>query len=553
MSTTNRMTIEIGAKDMASRVLRTFRGTLHEVFVVAAGNMVASGVKRMLEGLGEWISDAIGAEQANMRLDAALRGLGSYTPQLAQRYRDLAEALHNETGASHENLKQMIAMLATLGVAPEKMAEAGRAVKALESLNRDGALAMVAVARAMEGDLTAFERFAPEVREAHTIMEKVAAANRLIAAGYQQQRDRLQTVGGAWAELKERMADARKDIILSVLEGSKLGQTLNEMQVRLGELLASEGFEGFKENIKETAAYARDIMVALTTKGGFTQTASALGDVILSALMDGADYLGKKISNAFGNKLDSFDPRLAGASRFWGARAGGASVADSVDAMSRGRNDSENSFTRTKEARDRLTKAIEDTAKQAEKEPEISEEITRQELARADELHRQWLHRHDKEKFVDEKLVQARADRAKAEDDMTKAAKREAELTKDIADAREREAMESARTRADLAKSRADSLWAEYTDPELRAKNEEARTRRAEAEAEFARRSSALTRKLESYSTFGHKLTGEEQRVKDLMDARSEQQAAQSALEKIEANTSGLAKKLSELVALKGG
>ena len=295
--------LTLSAKDLASGVIgRVKMSTI--ALGTAVGNLATKMLTGAINGIRGWINEALEAEKANVMLDAALRGVGSYTPELSKRFRDLAGAIQDETGASDEAVKSTIAQLTTMGVAADQMDKAARAVQALASLGRDGAQSMVAVARALEGDITGFNRLAPSVRTATTLTEKYEAANQLLAAGYAQQQATLQTVGGAWEALKGRIGDAREDIIGAIFEGTKIGTTFNEAQAAVGKFLASDSFQNFTNALRDGAAYAKDILKALTSgNGGFSETAGAIGSVILAALQDGAHYVYDQIKAAFAGTL----------------------------------------------------------------------------------------------------------------------------------------------------------------------------------------------------------------------------------------------------------
>lgn len=330
--------LTLSAKDLAS-------GTIHKVRVstialgTAIGNLSAKLVTGAINGIRGWINEALEAEKANVMVGAALRGVGAYTPELEKQFLNLASAIQDETGASDEAVKANIAMLTTMGVATDKMGQAARAVQALASLGRDGAQAMVAVARALEGDISGFERLAPKVRAATTLAEKYEAANQLIAAGYEQQKASLQTVGGAWSALSGRLGDAREAIIGAVFEGTKIGTTFNDAQAAVGKFLASDSFQNFTNALRDGSAYAKDILKSLTSGGGgFGETAGAIGGVILAALKDGAVYVAGAIKDALGStktgKVAGWLGRrvddLGAGSRVIGALSAGASMSDAA-------------------------------------------------------------------------------------------------------------------------------------------------------------------------------------------------------------------------------
>ena len=294
----DKITLEIGAKDLASGVFgRVTKASM--AFGVAMGNLASKAITAGINGLRRWINEALEAEKANVMLDAALRGTGRYTPVLAAQFRDLANAIQDETGASDESAKANIALLTTLGVAPDKMSTAARGMQALTALNIEGSMAARALARALEGDFAGFDRLSPAVRLATTDQEKALAISNLLKAGYEQQRATLQTVGGAWAALKGRLGDAREDLIGAIFEGLNLGKTFDSMQAKVGAFLKSESFKGITDRLRESAAFAKDIFSALTTKGTASESFSLIGDLIVAAFYDGSKIVGNAILNGF--------------------------------------------------------------------------------------------------------------------------------------------------------------------------------------------------------------------------------------------------------------
>ena len=159
-------------------------------------------------------------------------------------------------------------------------------------------MAARAVAHAIDGDLEAFNRLSPAVRNATTDQEKALAINALVASGFEQQQANLRTVGGAWSALQGRMGDFREAVIGAVFEGLKLGNTFNDAQAKVGAFLKSDSFNSLTERIREMAALAKDIFTAST--GDFGGTMKAIGQVIFAALSDGADVAAEKIASALG-------------------------------------------------------------------------------------------------------------------------------------------------------------------------------------------------------------------------------------------------------------
>ncbi len=377
---TNKLMIEIGAKDMASKVFKNLSAST-VAFGVALGNLASKAITAGINGLRRWVDEALEAEKANVMLDASLRGIGQYTPQLAKQYRDLANAIQDETGASDEAGKANIALLASLGVMPENMAAAARGVQALNSLNVEGSMAAKAMARALDGDMSGFDRLSAAVRSATTDQEKAVEIGKFLQAGYEQQKASLQTVGGAWQALKGRIGDAREDMLGAIFEGLQLGKTFDGMQSSLGAFLKSDTFKNFTARLRDGAAYAVSIGKALSAKGGASEVFGELGNVILAALQDGADYLAKKISGALGG--NALSTAALGAKGFLkGLFAGdvqgtmGSALGDSIaNSFGSGENRLDAAIAKLKSAITKNATVVEESASVAEDVLNIEDEI----------------------------------------------------------------------------------------------------------------------------------------------------------------------------------
>ena len=60
---------------------------------VAVGNLASKMISGAVNGVRRWIDEALEAERANVMLDAALRGTGQYTDEVARKMKDLAGAI----------------------------------------------------------------------------------------------------------------------------------------------------------------------------------------------------------------------------------------------------------------------------------------------------------------------------------------------------------------------------------------------------------------------------------------------------------------------------
>ena len=290
--------VTISAKDLASGVIQKVSART-VALGVAVGNLASKLIAGAVNGVRRWIDEALLAERANVMLDAALRGTGQYTDAVARKMKDLAGAIQDETGASDEAVKGNIAMLTTMGVTTDKMGEAARAVQALSALNFEGSQAAKAVALAMEGNMSGFQRMIPELRNAKTETEKVQAINKVLAAGYEQEKANLNTVGGAWEALKGRIGDAREAIIGAVFDGLDLAGTFDSMQAAVGRFLQSDTFQDFTERLKSGASYVKQIVKAMSVKGGTKEVLANMANVIVAAFKRGGEIISEKILSAF--------------------------------------------------------------------------------------------------------------------------------------------------------------------------------------------------------------------------------------------------------------
>ena len=433
--------VTISAKDLASGVIQKVSART-VALGVAVGNLASKMISGAVNGVRRWIDEALYAERANVMLDAALRGTGQYTDELSRKMRDLAGAIQDETGASDEAVKANITMLTTMGVTTDKMGEAARAVQALSALNFEGSQAAKAVALAMEGNMLGFQRMIPALRNAKTETEKVEAVNKVLAAGYAQQKANLNTVGGAWEALKGRIGDAREDIVGAIFEGLALGKTFDGMQAAVGRFLKSDTFKDFTDRLKSGASYVKQIVEAMGTDGGTKEVLAAMGNVILAALKDGADYVGDAIRRAFG-KFDY----VGRAARFWGAKSAGASTEEALGARDnellggKGGGNLSAALAKLTEVTQRRSKIAKETA--------AAEEVTRNETVKqtdflsakaAAEKDMDILDKKTKKAEAEEKLARLAEEIKSTEDAIYAAAEREQSAREEIATAEEKRA-----------------------------------------------------------------------------------------------------------------
>ena len=330
---TNKIAIEIGAKDRASGVINRVKASTVALGVVM-GNLATKMITGAINGLRRWIDEALESEEANVMLAASLRGAGKYTDELQKKYVSLANAVQDETGASDESVKATIAQLTTIGMLSDKMGDAVRSVEAMKALGLSGSRAITMIGRSFDGDFEALQRYIPALQHAKTEQEKIAIVNRMLKAGYEQQTAKLKTVGGAWEALQGRLSDVREALIGTIFDGLELGDTFDKMQASIGAFLSGTSWKNFLSQVEDAAKFAKDIAKSFTVKGGFADFASGVGNIMMAAIKEGADYF---TFNVYESLKKAGDTWFGRASRYWGSKSAGANDYDASELSEKGR------------------------------------------------------------------------------------------------------------------------------------------------------------------------------------------------------------------------
>jgi hypothetical protein len=232
------------------------------------------------------------------------------------RYRALANALQDTTGADDDATLAIMAQLRQLGVLDSQMAAATQAVIALGAVNIDGERATRGVALAMAGEYAGLQRLIPEIRTAGTEEEKRAALAALVARGMEIQRQKLHTVAGAWGALKEGVEDLLVSIGKAMYGGSGFADMLLSIRERVKGIAESAGFARLVAWLKEASAEATALAKILlglgestTAKAGWSGVADVLiaglklgaaeaANLLYEAIVKGGEYLAGKFKEA---------------------------------------------------------------------------------------------------------------------------------------------------------------------------------------------------------------------------------------------------------------
>jgi hypothetical protein len=563
------LTFTIGARDMATKVLKGVGSAIRDTFVFAGGNLLAGGIVKVFNGMRSLVDMTLEAEAANTALDSSLRGLGIYTPKLAKQFNDLASAIQNETGVSDEATKRNIAQLLTLGVMPEKIGFAARAIQGLTAVGRDNQSAMLAVGKMLEGDLSGFERLSPAVKNATTDTEKFAAIQKMLAGGYEQQQANLQTVGGAWEALKGRIGDAIESIGLAIIDGAGLGKTFGDMQAKVGAFLEGSQWNEFLKSIESGAKFAKEIGDALVNQGGIKESFTALGDLIKAAFIEGANAAGEAFKKSLGNTgigqvfggisdvvggiwnaAGEIDKKIGTAEEFFTGRKVGYSDRGVAERERQGKTETVAEVL----ARIKSTASTNKTSQSADYSNPLELDPSLM-----DAYKRDMKNRESKKKQAEDADMIAQAAITKKEkdaaDELIKKKQsiydqlKQAEEAKYQADKQQR--TKNAQEEAKIAEERYKMLMSEFMDPSKRTARLQSEQQAADVNAQIEREYAEIQRK--QGSMFGLRGPSDrEQQVIDLVNARTDAKSKQEDYAKITADSvKGLAEKIDNLLKIR--
>jgi len=254
-------------------------------------------------------------ERAEKSLASALASHGENVDALLPKLKAAAAAIQDQTGVGDEQTLQTMASLKLLGVHTDALEQAAKATIALKSAGVEEAQATKMVALATAGNYTMLARYLPALRTATSETEKAAAVNDFLSKGYKQQRDLLNTTGGAWAALRGRVGDVLEEFGRAINKSDALSGLLNragDAVKRFGERITnyieSERFKQIQESVTgiiqaigEGGDSRREVFAAFgeALKAAFALAAQRALDV----LKNGASAVGDSIGDGIRNKF----------------------------------------------------------------------------------------------------------------------------------------------------------------------------------------------------------------------------------------------------------
>ena len=87
---------------------------------------------------------------------------------------------------------------------------------------------------------------------------------------------------------------------IAIFEGSSLGKTFGDMQVKVGAFLQSGQWQSFLADIKEGAKWASQLASDLANQGGIKESFMALGELIKASFIEGANAAGDALKKSLG-------------------------------------------------------------------------------------------------------------------------------------------------------------------------------------------------------------------------------------------------------------
>lgn len=247
-------------------------------------------------------------ERAEKSLASALASHGENVDALLPKLKAAAAAIQDQTGAGDEQTLQTMASLKLLGVHTDALEQAAKATIALKSAGVEEAQATKMVALATAGNYTMLSRYLPALRTATSETEKAAAVNDFLSKGYKQQRDLLNTTGGAWEALRGRVGDVLEEFGKAINKSDALtgllnraGDAVKRFGERITNYIESERFKQIQESVTgiiqaigEGGDSRREVFAAFgeALKAAFALAAQRALDVLKTGLSSIGDTIG---------------------------------------------------------------------------------------------------------------------------------------------------------------------------------------------------------------------------------------------------------------------
>lgn len=260
-------------------------------------------------------------EAAVQKVASAIRSQGGSVSEVLPIMQNLASEIQRITTYGDEQVLEMQSLAAAMGVASDQMAETiQNAIGLSSALGMDVMTATKAASAAIQGKTTALQEYIPSLAKCSTEAEKLATVQRLAAGGFEQARDRVDTLDGklkqaanAWGDLQEVVGEAFAPAVKNVagLLGG-LCEMLTAMPVatkaltisltslavgfaftKVGGLLkVADSFVGLAGGVRTTTAAMHGLNAACRANPlGLVASAASLAIMAISSLAEYASKL----------------------------------------------------------------------------------------------------------------------------------------------------------------------------------------------------------------------------------------------------------------------
>lgn len=155
-------------------------------------------------------------EMAVQKVASAIRSQGGCVSEVLPIMQSLASEIQRITTYGDEQVLEMQSLAAAMGITSSQMSEVVQNAIGLSSaLGMDAMTATKAASAAIQGKTTALQEYIPSLIKCKSEAEKLATVQRLAAGGFEQARDRVDTLDGklkqaanAWGDLQEVVGEA---------------------------------------------------------------------------------------------------------------------------------------------------------------------------------------------------------------------------------------------------------------------------------------------------------------------------------------------------------
>lgn len=155
-------------------------------------------------------------EMAVQKVASAIRSQGGVVSEVLPIMQSLASEIQRITTYGDEQVLEMQSLAAAMGITSSQMSEVVQNAIGLSSaLGMDVMTATKAASAAIQGKTTALQEYIPSLIKCKSEAEKLATVQRLAAGGFEQARDRVDTLDGklkqaanAWGDLQEVVGEA---------------------------------------------------------------------------------------------------------------------------------------------------------------------------------------------------------------------------------------------------------------------------------------------------------------------------------------------------------